>query len=1053
MNKNNYTSGFKSPANSLRKLRIPVKMVFIIIGILSTIWFLIRVIPKPSRATYPCMRATAPWASAFVIYLVSLSGSVLSLKKFSIYLKNAKYAMAAGILVFGLVLGVISLSTNPANTKAALVEASSFTPNNPIGEAKGIFPGRVVWVWNPDVTNEDMTNEEGDYWFEDKNVDEDLMKKMLENGLMQLSGTNNISTAWDSIFHHFNREHDKGNIGYTAGEKIMVKINLTNSCCNMSGTTKIGDKQRMDATPQLCLLILEQLIEVVGIAESDITFGDTYRTFRDNYWDKCHSVYPNVNYCDGQGINGRTQTVATLERRIHFSNGDTTSQLPVAYIEAEYFINVPCLKTHNEGGITIAAKNHQGSVLEPIHTPSQQSAYYMHPYLPANDQGNGKYRHLVDYMGHEDLGGNTLLYLVDGIWSGRNWEGHIDKWNMEPFNNDYTSSLFLSLDAVAIESVCFDFLLEEYKNKDASIQYPYIDGVEDYMLQAADKSYWPDGISYDPEGDGSEIGSLGVYEHWNNATDKQYSRNLGTGDGIELIKAFPEDKEFNTENSGLLSDKINVIFVDSFNVKWIGTDMGISRYDGENWDTINTGNYLRNNNVRDLAYEKTAYGHEFWAATDGGLSVMNFDVDGVSSATTYYVGMPSEDYIINDTILAVGVDIKHNRWIGTPEGLSMFKSSSWDSVKTFEDGYDSIRYFVDFPITDIESYEKDSMAYIATMGAGVVRLSYDEIDGFSGATTFDTWWSGLTNNNINDLSISDTIQWYVTDNGAYRHTGPETKAWWMYYNTEDGLLSDNVLSVFIDSKQNVWLGTNSGLSIVTEHGWYGYTTEHGLIDTVINTICEDMDGNIWIGTNKGVQYFEDIPGVQLNLIAPSLVSPEDGSSNVTIPVSLIWQGVIGAESYHIQVSTTNNFNSPLIDVDDITELSYAPDGLSGLTTYYWKVEAVASDMENKWSSVFSFTTEEVSSIEEDRTPLNNLSIFPNPATDHISIKFNELQDKQIVISIYDLRGSEIYREVRIINNNPAILLLNLKSMRIHNGVYFVNIVANNMNITKRILVR
>jgi hypothetical protein len=29
--------------------------------------------------------------------------------------------------------------------------------------------------------------------------------------------------------------------------------------------------------------------------------------------------------------------------------------------------------------------------------------------------------------------------------------------------------------------------------------------------------------------------SLGAHEHWNNATDKQYSRNLGTGNGIELI--------------------------------------------------------------------------------------------------------------------------------------------------------------------------------------------------------------------------------------------------------------------------------------------------------------------------------------------------------------------------------------------------------------------------------------------------------------------------------------------------------------------------------------
>ncbi len=29
--------------------------------------------------------------------------------------------------------------------------------------------------------------------------------------------------------------------------------------------------------------------------------------------------------------------------------------------------------------------------------------------------------------------------------------------------------------------------------------------------------------------------SLGVHEHWNNPVDKQYSRNLGTSEGIELV--------------------------------------------------------------------------------------------------------------------------------------------------------------------------------------------------------------------------------------------------------------------------------------------------------------------------------------------------------------------------------------------------------------------------------------------------------------------------------------------------------------------------------------
>ncbi len=58
-----------------------------------------------------------------------------------------------------------------------------------------------------------------------------------------------------------------------------------------------------------------------------------------------------------------------------------------------------------------------------------------------------------------------------------------------------------------------------------------------FCTRQLDSSNWPTGITYDPEGDGSKMpGSLGVHEHWNNASAKQYSKNLGTGNGIELVK-------------------------------------------------------------------------------------------------------------------------------------------------------------------------------------------------------------------------------------------------------------------------------------------------------------------------------------------------------------------------------------------------------------------------------------------------------------------------------------------------------------------------------------
>lgn len=65
------------------------------------------------------------------------------------------------------------------------------------------------------------------------------------------------------------------------------------------------------------------------------------------------------------------------------------------------------------------------------------------------------------------------------------------------------------------------------------------EGVQDYLHEAALANQAPSGTCYDPERDDACMESLGVHEHWNNATDKQYSRNLDpqNGRGIELVYA------------------------------------------------------------------------------------------------------------------------------------------------------------------------------------------------------------------------------------------------------------------------------------------------------------------------------------------------------------------------------------------------------------------------------------------------------------------------------------------------------------------------------------
>jgi hypothetical protein len=59
--------------------------------------------------------------------------------------------------------------------------------------------------------------------------------------------------------------------------------------------------------------------------------------------------------------------------------------------------------------------------------------------------------------------------------------------------------------------------------------------VDNYLHEMALANQPPSKTVYDPEKDGKPLASLGLHEHWNNATDKKYSRNLGSGAGIELV--------------------------------------------------------------------------------------------------------------------------------------------------------------------------------------------------------------------------------------------------------------------------------------------------------------------------------------------------------------------------------------------------------------------------------------------------------------------------------------------------------------------------------------
>jgi hypothetical protein len=407
-------------------------------------------------------------------------------------------------------------------------------PLKPIGQGKGVHPGRVVWVHDPEVT--DWEGPGDGHWYQDNHTKQDRVDQMLARAVCDLAGDGTPRNAWDKLFRHFNHVRGKGDVGYRPGEKIVIKPNWVGMIWREGAvdpeTYKLVKRQDyMNTAPQMIVALLRQLVDVAGVAQADISVCDTLAYLVHEYYEILHGDYPQVRYEDYAGRFGRIQ-VQSSTAPLYWScrpQGVTPDFVPQCFAEAEYLINFANLKAHTGAGVTLCAKNHFGSL---VRWPVQKGYYDMH--RTSFSRATQVYHEMVDLMGHAHLGGKTVLYLMDGLYSGKHpVDSAPRRWASPPFDGQWAASLLASQDPVAIDSVAVDFLRAEWDD------HPHRPGADDYLHEAALAHAPPSGTFYDPNhpAPDTRLASLGVHEHWNNAQEKKYSRNLGTGEGIELVTA------------------------------------------------------------------------------------------------------------------------------------------------------------------------------------------------------------------------------------------------------------------------------------------------------------------------------------------------------------------------------------------------------------------------------------------------------------------------------------------------------------------------------------
>ena len=319
---------------------------------------------------------------------------------------------------------------------------------------------------------------------------------------------------------------------------------------------------------------------------------------------------------------------------------------------------------------------------------------------------------------------------------------------------------------------------------------------------------------------------------------------VGTDNGlVELDKDLNIVKSYQDAIGD--SDVYNV-YDDSKGNIWVCTlDNGLFKINlddksVENYKNNNSKISIPSNNVRDIISDSEG---KLWIATDKGLCTFDYERE---EFITYNKKSYQSNSLIDDEIFCLLKDSSGLIWIGTYSGISRFNPNSnftHFKLDPYEDN--SISGNVIHGIYE----DDDKTLWIGTNESGVNIINGESIkhlnkensnivsDLIEDITGFKNYIFIGTNEGLSVLVKNDkTVKNYTITN----------------YTTKDGLPSNKIRSLFIDSKGYLWIGTNKGLAIldINNNKIIDVTyilDEMGVSDKFIRAVYEDSKGNYYIG--------------------------------------------------------------------------------------------------------------------------------------------------------------------------------------------------------------